>query len=122
MTVEIHSNYHQMAGQTVSRMQAENRKENARIRPRTLRRMMMHQLQVGDPNASIDDLEKLVDQLLPSVMARYNGPPALVHEKTQTAGQVYDVERRRIVKSNKLRRKMEQPLSRSDRKWIVRGK
>jgi hypothetical protein len=114
-------NYHSNAQGAVDRMNAENKKENARVRPRTIRRWALRELQAGNPSASLDELEKLVDQLMPALMAKYKGPQALkpeISEETKKVWAARKTERRRVVKANKLTRKMDQPLSSADRKWI----
>jgi hypothetical protein len=118
-------NYHRVAADTISRMQSDNAKEHKRIKPRALKKMMRESLLAGNPNISVAELDKLVDELLPVAMQAYKGPAALKPEispEVQAVRDARQTERKRIVKLNKLRRKMDQPMSKEDREWVSRNR
>jgi len=106
---------------TISRMKSVNRKENARIRPRDVRKIIRRQLRTAHSELPVQDLEKLVEEIFPRAMQAYKGVAVLkpeVSDETKIILDSRELERRRIVRANKQRRKSDQPLSSSDKKWI----
>lgn len=112
--------YHKAVQGSVSRMAADNERENQKVRPKTIRNIMMAQLRAGDPSRPLSELEALVDKLLPIAMEKYKGPEALKPEITPELQKIWATNKRRrreIVQANRLRRKEDQPMSKADRRW-----
>jgi hypothetical protein len=112
--------YHKAVQGSISRMAADNDRENQKVRPKTVRNIMMAQLRAGDPSRPVRELETLVDSLLPIAMEKYKGPQALKPEITPELQKIWATNnhrRRKIVQANRLRRKEDQPMSKADRRW-----
>jgi len=123
--VSGHEQHDSALANTVSRMQADNKKENKRISPKELRKMVRRQKTLAFPNYSGQEIDELVNQSLPVLMkAYYTGTQFQEPSPTPELKAIWkerNTERRRIVAANRLRRKADQPLSRADREWIEKS-
>jgi hypothetical protein len=124
--VPIVGRYGEAVTRTVTRMQSENKAEHNRLTDREIHRQLRQQLSTAHPQKSGVEIDILVNQVLPTVMAAYRGPaaqPAPVRSAEEVAvWTARNTERRRVVKSNRLRRKADQPMSKADRAWVASGR
>ena len=72
--------YEQRVKQTAMRMEAENKRENLRVTPKGLRKIIRNTIKAGNPNISSHELEDLVNQVWPTAVANYRGAGKLIHE------------------------------------------
>jgi len=114
--------YDQAALSTATKMQADNKAEHQRLSNKQIRKLLRENLVIQHPNKSGKEIDALVDQVWPTVMAAYRGAPALKRpERSELESAVWtarNTERRRVVKANRLRRKADQPMSKADREWV----
>lgn len=102
--------YHQKAASTVSRMQAENAKENARISKKELRKMILKTITPTHGHLSKEELYKMADDLLHEIMKKRTSKPPLKPEiSPEVAAVLRDRKRNRksIVAKNRHRRQMQ---------------
>lgn len=119
--ISVAPSYHQKAASTVSRMQADNAKENARISRKELRKMVLKTIAPTHPHLSKEELHKMADDLLHEIMKKRTSKPPLKPEiSPEVAAVLRDRKRNRksIVAKNRQRRLMDKPLSKSDKEWI----
>jgi hypothetical protein len=101
--------YQAAAKRTASRMHADNAMECVRITDKKIKAILRAQLRGGDPNLTVQDLDNLVNELLPIAMLAYRGPAVLkpdISPEVKAVWKARKAERQRMVKANKLRRKM----------------
>jgi|SRR6478752_9653542 len=98
------SAYDKAAKKTALRMQEENASEHKRLSDKATRKLLRGSIKLANPHLSGVELDKLVDQYLPRAMSSYRGP---VHEasKSPTGRDLYEAERRRIVRANRHNRR-----------------
>jgi hypothetical protein len=100
--------YERRVKKTASRMELENKQETQRYTPRRIRAILRDTIKAGSPDLTLDELNDLVDQMLPRAMESYRGKGLLVAEPSAEVKAVWaarKAERRRVVNANKIRRK-----------------
>ena len=96
----------------------DSRKERQPISKAGVRKIVKELLTAQHPNKTGQELANLVDEMLPRVMQAYGGPDALPPVTGTLASVARAVERKRVVKANRHRRRADKPLSRADREWM----
>lgn len=117
------TDYFGAASKRAKKMLNDNARENKRLGPKQIRKLVRDSLFRSNPHLSIEELEKLVDQNLPIVARAYEAAPIReLSEEEQTIRDARIAERRRVVRANRQRRKVDQPMSKADEAWVATGR
>jgi lauroyl/myristoyl acyltransferase len=89
-----------------NRMERQNYLESRPLSDAKVRAVVKHNLSVAHPEKTGEELDKMVNEILKSVMQPYKGPAATKPPPKPILGRdLYDAERRQTVKNMRSRRR-----------------